>query len=825
MAMPWEKSYGAPAAGAPKLPWQKNYSANATGAKPQTTDETPTPVEVPLQDQVPAPMTDGQRALATAESAAAPEPSWLSRAMTSVKEDPIVQMWTDGLSKLVRGAPEAALAVANNTAGAGIAGLTAPMVGTDADDQANYIRDFTENNSYTPHGDAAREVLGGLGEAFQPLENVKHGLGDTIMEATNSPALATAGYMAPDLAGVMLGPKAKVEGPAADLTAPGANLAGGKVPPPRTAPKLDENDPVGRARAADIKLLPSDIERVTGKKPGLGDRIAESLAPDDVRREMTIDNQGKQNQLGREKLGVEDGKRLTRGNLNEVSEPHYQTYRDVEQAVNVVPPSEDYLFALDDGQRTAGFKPTDAPSVTEVISSLRTKARKKLANADSKIEAEGQSFMDKADALEGALGTRLEELGDAKLLGEYQSARKSLAEINDVRQSQRAGNLEGAKVNKLDKKNPGRMTGQTKLLADISEDFPDATRSSMSAAGRKKAGGDVNKENLFKSGAKKLARGAAKGLGLGDRLLVESEGFQNRLGQAANDTERSYFADYAKRTGAPTRGTIEPKAGPTDDMPFTPTSGTPSAKALRLSDELELAAEPVANPEVLPDAPDMMTADTPPAVRGDIDFQPSRLGDHLAGDLGLDIRSGTKGAIGEKELSDLLAEQGSGDLEVAPPREMEQLEMPATGKPSDRLKLTKPPGTVKGAGTPKVDYDVGDVGDHYATSPSGSATAQENGSYLQLKRIDVNANARGKGEGTAMINAMLEKADKAGLTLASDVSMTEAAAAAFKKAAKEAGRELIENDHTVNAQGRYVSKDPRVPVFEIGPARKKASGE
>jgi predicted GNAT family acetyltransferase len=769
------------------------------------------------------------------ENAVRPQPS--HSFMDDVSDFRIAPDFDVGsLWKAIKGAPETALAGVNNAAAAGIAGITAPLVSQNDDDSAGYIRDFMEHNSYTPQTDSGRELSGALGDMFAPMQHGKEALGDAALEATGSPLAATGAYMAPDILSVLFGPKpsagnygtaetrlgpvtTKSKAPPADMSDIGDFLEfhNDAAPPPRKAPRVDPDNRVGRARAAGIKVLPSDAERLTGEKPGLVDRMAEAIAPEDVRRDMTLENQKAGNQLVREKVGAPDGAVLDKRGVENQKKPHFDTYQEVQDAINIVPPSEDYLFALDEATQRAGFPAGSNPSVTEVISALRTKARRKInnPNADDKLEAEGRLAGQAADKLEEAMGTELKNTGQEELLAKYQDARESLAELNDIKKSQRGGNIDPQKLRKLDEKNPGRMTGQTKLLADIAEDFPDL-KSSMTGAGKKKTGGgELTREGVIARGAKKAARGVVKGVSavtggkLADRLLVESEGFQNRMGEAATPSERSYFSDYGKK---PKNG--KPPSGPPPGAP-PQQSGVVPSKAVTLSDRLELEPDAVANPEKMPEKPDTLTADTPPRSRGDLapKFDVQAEADRLAGDLGLDIRTGTKGAVGKKELSDLLADQGAGNLEVAPPREMEQLELTpkARTEQPNNSGLTSPP--TRGKLSSAID-DKGNITIRHEDGGELSAIELPGQDVVQIKSAQVPKEARGQGRYTSMVQALVRQAKKDGKRVWSDSRVSEPAQRAWA-ALKKAGLKVKQNPATRQASGELVSNSELKPVFEI----------
>lgn len=668
-----------------------------------------------LEDTIPgSPEAEAAQNASVAAAAAAPQSSWLDDlGATRITPDlDLSSLWT-----AIKGAPETALTMANNGIASGVAGLTAPFVAGSDDDQANYIRDFEANQSYSPRGESAQKLTGALGEAFAPVENAKRGLGDTIMEATGSPALATTGYMVPDTLAALLGMKGGVAGEAVEA-----------APPLRGTPRVNPDDPVALARTAGMKLLPSDVQRVTGKKPGLGDRIAEAIAPEDTRRDFTMENQGAANQLQREKLGTPEGVRNNRRGIEQQKEPHFKTYQEVQDAINIVPPSEDYLHALDDATQRAGFPAGSNPSVTEVISALRTKARRKInnPNADDKLEAEGKLADQAADKLEDAMGTELKNTGQSDLLAKYQAARQSLGELNDAVKTQRGGNVNPQALRKLDKKNPGRMTGQTKMLADIAEDFPDV-KSSMSGAGKKGATGEITKEGVIKKVAKKAARGVAKATGLGDRLLVESEGFQNRMGEPATPAERTYFEDYGKKP--------EKAAAPAETPPgeSPQQAGVVPSKAVTLSGRLGLEPEPVANPQKLPETPSRLTADMlRPTESGGVKFERSGVeANRRAGDLELEQ---APDKLTEREgvpyKAHPLADQlmGTPEPQVVP-REMGQLDFhPPSLEQPRRLDLERPPGTVSGKPTKlgrriKVRDSGEDLGDQFTNNASGESSA------------------------------------------------------------------------------------------------------
>ncbi len=234
MAAPWEKYGGTaqPAPAAPKAsPWAKY------GGAP--------PAEVPLEDRVPV----------VGPTVAQPETSWLDDAISAVKNDPIIKMWGDGLATILKGAPETAAATAHNALVTAGAGLGSALEGP------GYVDAMTSQYGYQPRGESAQRLTKGLGDALAPVEEMKGGLGDTVMGATGSPLAATAGYMIPDLAATIMGGPSVGSGvrKATRETVDPANM-----PPPRTAPRAFASE--AEAAAAGLPDgTPITIGGVAGK--------------------------------------------------------------------------------------------------------------------------------------------------------------------------------------------------------------------------------------------------------------------------------------------------------------------------------------------------------------------------------------------------------------------------------------------------------------------------------------------------------------------------------------------------------------------------------
>lgn len=453
----------------------------------------------------------------------------------AVADDPVMQMWGHGLSTAAQGAPEVAADVIGNTGVQIAGGLGGLMLGQNDEDSANFIRDFTEQNSMRPQGENAQALTGALGEAFDPLQNVKSTLGETTLRATGSPGLATTADMLPDLGLALMG---------------GEGAAAGTAGLSKQALKADRvvNPKVGDLRAADIRLRPSDVRAMTPgakKVPGeFRERFAD--APD-LKKDTTLHNQQRMTDVAAKDVGTKD---LTDKSLDAAETPHIAKYQMAEDALLEHKVSDDFANTFREAAASARLPKGEQSGVTRVIGALRRRASTRARSNDVKTEEAGYADADLADKLEGSFGKELEAAGEPQLLKEYQDARQALAKIHDVRMTTRADQIDAAKLYQLNQKSEGRrLTGGLKLIADASEYAPNVTKHSLTTAAR--AGGEIegSKSGLIKAGIKKAVR-SIPGMDVG------AEGFQRTLG-LPDEARTSYYGkdpDIAPPRGPEQKG-------------------------------------------------------------------------------------------------------------------------------------------------------------------------------------------------------------------------------------------------------------------------------
>lgn len=115
---------------------------------------------------------------------------------------------------------------------------------------------------------------------------------------------------------------------------------------------------------------------------------------------------------------------------------------------------------------------------------------------------------------------------------------------------------------------------------------------------------------------------------------------------------------------------------------------------------------------------------------------------------------------------------------------------------------------------PKLISD-NDTGQHTVTAPGVDLLAQENRSFLQVKRADVAAEVRGQGKAQEAMSVLFEEAQRRGLTLSSDFSVSPDAQRVYNALGRK-GFTVKENPSVVNPDtGNKISTDPRVPVYEV----------
>lgn len=132
------------------------------------------------------------KAEAPAASQAAPE-----QPKTNSFGEGLVGLGETGLAMLT-GMGSSAVAGAKNLADIALGQNT-------LDEAAEDIRKFQEEYTYAPKTESGQAIMGGIAKPFMALDEGMQSAGESVLDATGSPALATATYMAPDIVGTIFG--------------------------------------------------------------------------------------------------------------------------------------------------------------------------------------------------------------------------------------------------------------------------------------------------------------------------------------------------------------------------------------------------------------------------------------------------------------------------------------------------------------------------------------------------------------------------------------------------------------------------------------------
>lgn len=518
-------------------------------------------------------------------------------------------------------------------AGAGIlggAGYAAAAAGkalgvTDAE-PSKVMSGIQDTLTYKPTSRSSQLVERGAKTLLKPAVTKAAELGDEAATAVGkvSPVGETMMREAPAALGAAAGVL-----PLAAGARPLAEAASAARAPVQGAASATQEDVVGTLRAAGYKFRPSDVKAMKPGEKVPGIRRESLQDPAGLKKDITLENQATTTKLAAEDLGLKDAKQLMGKDYEKLRQPHFDKYDEVNSALYKTQPPPEFADQVNAARARAGFEPSDKPTTTQVISALRKQERKGLLSDDTVKQHAAKADGKAADSLEDSMAERLSALGEDKLHGEYQESRKALAKIHDYEAATRGGQVDAQKMRTIDKRSAGRITGNAKIISDAADFGKNVVRHSQNATG---VASSVKADTML--GAVKKVGG--KVLSKLPGMDVTRAGFQNKFGREATEGERGTFKDYGKRTERPRALPAQPVQAGSGSVDFTETPGVAPARSL--ASELELAPEPVQNPQALPEAPPTMTADVIPPVRGDVTFQGGpdpQLMQALAGELGL----------------------------------------------------------------------------------------------------------------------------------------------------------------------------------------------
>lgn len=294
------------------------------------------------------------------------------------------------------------------------------------------------------------------------------------------------------------------------------------------------------ARAAGIKLRPSDVKMndVTASPRGMtAERVGGSQI---MRQETSMANQPTVQRLANKALGLDESvAKLEPDVLAENRKAAFAVYDKV-KALPDNPSGTAYVDSI------RGISDEGAtPAVKETIASLKKDFGRNASSADlvewmksNRADATRRFMSEDADQIRIARANREfakaaeQELerraaGQPGLIDEFRGAREHLAKSYVVEEaSKKGGYLDANEIARVEKNDPGLLTGELKIIADVANHFPEAVRHPQTF--KNAPGGQPVQGTLF--GTIKHNTVGAVG-----RKIAGSDFVQNKFGRVAEN--------------------------------------------------------------------------------------------------------------------------------------------------------------------------------------------------------------------------------------------------------------------------------------------------
>jgi hypothetical protein len=356
-------------------------------------------------------------------------------------------------------------------------------------EQAEAMRQrISSGLTYSPRTEEGKKQTAAMGNAASMLGSAGgEKLGDTVMDATNSPALATGANVAVNIPQYLLGAKGTKEIPDAVAATP-------KAPTPIEASlkKAQDLGYVVPPATTNPTILNRGIEGIAGKTS--------------VAQAASIKNQSVTNNLARQELGLPEDAELNHDTLDQYRQQQSPAY----QAVSAIPEIKfgpEYAKELKGLGATSDkiaaslpdFKAIGAQQVQSLIESLKppngvmdgetavelSKTLRNEASAQFNVAGRtgdptartlGGAYRGAATAVENAIQNHLESIGQPELADNWDTARRNIAKSYSVESAlDGAGNVDAGKLGKqLIKGKP--LSGNLEAAADFANSFPKASK-------------------------------------------------------------------------------------------------------------------------------------------------------------------------------------------------------------------------------------------------------------------------------------------------------------------------------------------------------------
>jgi hypothetical protein len=523
----------------------------------------------------------------------------------------------------------------------GYAGLARLFSGGGADAAADTVHAVQDAGTYQPRSYAAH-VLDQAGAAVEkPFDAAAAPIDKAVKDSNNPVVQAVAPAAAEavgDIAG-LVGP-GKAGGKAVAARAAESPIVEGAAKPALGAGKTA----VETGRSAGFKFTPAGVE---SRMPdaALKGEIPQAPASLEQRREINLHNQAKTTELAGQQIGKDGATELSPADFDTAKKPHQKTYTDTGSMLG------DGLKGSDDFVNT--LKARLADNTQTQLKGQAASQSQRILNAAQSGNLSGPQMVKDISWLRQnggrSVAKMLEDEMERQLgagnpqLQKFRDARTGLAQINNLQEVTKGGQIDARALAKLDADNPGLLTGNLKIIAQSAaaspQDFglPSGIKPGSSPVSK----GPLQKIPLVGTTTHAVLGAVQKGIGYvakkvaPSRLDVTSDSFQNRFGREATPTERSYMQDFARKAGLPTRAfELEAPEGSTGVTPaqreLTLPPGLPPRPGLDLEAPEGRAFEPhqpgLELPPGLPPRPGLDLE----APAGEVGVKPTQLGMQLA---------------------------------------------------------------------------------------------------------------------------------------------------------------------------------------------------
>ena len=444
---------------------------------------------------------------------------------------------------------------------AGLAHAAGNAVGLTHGDPADTVRAVQEAGTYQPRTNAAK-IIDQAGAAVEKPFEVPGQAIDRAVQNSNSPvvqAVAPAAAEAvTDIAGLAAPGKvgARVaEGAAAPTVVEGA--AKPAVGAGKTA--------IETGRSAGFKYTPGGAESRMPAAALNGDVPQSFAVSAGDRREINLHNQARATELAGQTLGKEGATELAPKDFQDAKAPHQQVYTDTGQMLGTgLTGSEDFVNGLrarlaDDSQtQLKGQVKTQTQRILNAAQSGNMSGPQMVKDISWLRQNGGRSV---AKMLEQEIETQLG--ANSPQLEKFRDARTGLAQINNIQEVTKGGQVDANALARIDQQNPGLLTGNLKVIAQSAGAAPQDFRL---PSGVQPGSSPVSKPTLL-GAAKSLAGGMAKVVAP-SRFDVTSDAFQRRFGREATPTEQTYMQDFGRKVGpASERFQLQQPPGSTGVVP------------------------------------------------------------------------------------------------------------------------------------------------------------------------------------------------------------------------------------------------------------------